>query len=184
MRDLAIGILLVIVLAIFIQPIVEVSNSGREKIVLDAAITNSSRSAKKNAVTFMFMQELEAIINKQMFVDEFEKAYCATLDLTRVSPAPGAVIPETTNPVILEYSSNTGRYNNIVVSLDFEDGTDYWDFTGTHSASYLHEVTNVTITYETDYVFQNGLMQFMNNADGSSDYTITRTQTINVKMIN
>jgi len=185
MKDIAVGILVVIVLAIFIQPIVEISNSGREKIIIDAAVLNSCRSAKNNALTFRLMQELEAVVNRDAFASEFNRAFAPTLELTLVSPTPGpdgslpGLLP---NPVVLEYQCNAGNFNNITVTLDFENTNEVANVSGNYR--YLHEVTNVTITYTTDYMFRSGLLQFLNDIPVGNGYALARTQTINVKMIN
>jgi hypothetical protein len=111
MRNLAIGILAIILVSIAVEPLVEMGIVFREKVVLSTAISNACRAAKDRSLEYELLRGLDAKINEERFKEYFSDAFESALNVSEQSREDNA----------LTFTSNDGRYNDFTVSLDFSD---------------------------------------------------------------
>jgi len=148
MKNMAIGIFVVILVMSFMQPLLEVSNLLKEKVTLGAAILNSCRAARNNAIASVDyygsewnMGDMNAYIDEEEFRRFFAEAFAETLHLDDSVDA-------TVNPMIFRANE---RWNEITVWvwLDYEDSGDFEN----------RGITRATVEVETPYLFQTSLLQ-------------------------
>jgi hypothetical protein len=111
MRNLAIGILAIILVSIAVEPLVEMGVVFREKVVLSTAISNACRAAKDRSLEYELLRGLDAKINEERFKEYFSDAFESALNVSEQSRDDNT----------LTFTSNDGRYNDFTVSLDFSD---------------------------------------------------------------
>lgn len=154
MRNMAIGILIVIMLSIFIEPLTEVVNVCREKIVLGTAISNASRAAKNRSLVFEDMRNLDAKIDKDRFVDLFSESFEDALQVTRTRREGNT----------LKFTSDNGKYNEFTVTLDFEETTDYYS---------ERTITKVTVNAQSAYKFKTKFLKIANDEGEDVGFMLT-----------
>ena len=171
MKNMVIGILVALLASAFIQPLIEVSNVLKEKVALGAAILNSCRAARNNALASVNyydsdrnMGDLNAYIDIVEFRRFFAEAFSETLGV--------GVIDSTVNPMRFGASA---RWDEITVdiSLDYEDSGDFEN----------RGVSGAVVAAETRYLFRTGLLQRAASASGAS-HSIHETRTFSVQIIN
>ena len=160
-----------ILAAAFIQPLIEVSNVLKEKVTLGAAIMNSCRAARNNALTSVNyyssdrnMGDLNAFIDEGEFRRFFAEAFSETLGV--------GIIDSAANPMEFGASERWGAIT-VDVRLDYDESGDF-ENRGRSTA---------TVEVETPYVFRTSLLQ---KASASSEvaYNITETRVFSVQIIN
>ncbi|MCL2048459.1 MAG: hypothetical protein FWG87_07000 [Defluviitaleaceae bacterium] len=166
MRSIAVAILVIVLLVAILQPLIETSNVLKEKVTLGAAILNSCRAARSNALNDEDMRDLNAYINETMFKQYFAEAFCETLELDLISPIGAGD---------LVFSSPSGRWGVITVSLQLDSPSDLY-FSG-------REVIKADISLSTPYVFR---MSLLRETAGllPSAFMITETRGFEVQIIN
>ena len=171
MKNMFIGVFVVILAAAFIQPLIEVSNALKEKVTLGAAILNSCRAARNNALVSVSyydsdrnMGDLNAYISEAEFRRFFAEAFSETLGVGVIDP--GA------DPMRFEANN---RWNAITVEVQLEyDGSGDFENRGK---------SIVTVAAVTPYVFRTSLLQEASDASRVV-YNITETRVFTVQVIN
>ena len=99
-------ILITLLLTAAIQPVGELANILKEKVVLNAALLNSCRAARNNAVSIWHMMNLEAYINQADFIQLYSDAFSESLDLDHDYNR------STNTDNRVKFTSNNGRFND------------------------------------------------------------------------
>lgn len=146
MRSIAWGFLAVILLLILIMPLVDLANVMREKIMLGSALTNASRAAENLSLQYDDHRNLDAVLNEIEFVRHFAESLEKALDLTTIH-ASGMTV---------KFRSNSGLFNDITVTLDFN----------TRTGADNRMITEVRMQARTDYKFKTKLLQAAEQATG------------------
>ena len=165
MKGVAKAILIVLLIWAFTQPLIEMSIALTDKVQLGAAMLNSCRSARANALTNSQMRDLNAAIDLESFSEYFAEAFCETLNLTENS-LPGTA---------MVFTSLDGRWETITVRLDLYTFTD--DYLGDR------EAIQAEISLTTQYIFRTPLLREM-AAIFPAAYNITETRRFDVQMTN
>lgn len=154
MRNVALGLLAVILLSIMIEPIVEVLNVCREKVILGSALTNSSRAAKDRSIIYESHRDLDAQIDEDQFVDYFSTAFENAMHVTRT----------TRNDNTLKFTSDDGKYNSFTVTLEFIERTN----------GYTEQVvTEVVVKAESEYKFKTKYLRIAEDMGSDVDYKLS-----------
>ncbi|MGZ9584922.1 hypothetical protein [Paenibacillus marinisediminis] len=153
MRNIALGLLLVILLSIFIEPLVEFLNVYRERIVLGSALSNAARAAKNRSLVYESQRQLDAKVDEDRFVDLFSESFEDAMQLTR----------KKRDGHILSFTSIDGKYNDFTVTLDFEETTDY---------SSERTISKVTIRAESEYKFKTKYLKIADAAGKDVGYKL------------
>ncbi len=156
MRQVAYIVLGVVFLANLIQPMTEMAETCRQKIVISAALNNSFRAARDRSLTEESLQDLAAEVDVDLFYQYFAEAFCDSLDLQVINKGIG-------ESGYIEFESGDDSYNTIRVEIDIEDGSyEYED----------RDTTRVNLHLETDYKFKIGALQLLNDANKYNSYTL------------
>lgn len=150
MRNMAIGILVVILAMVLLQPIGEFMNMTREKIQIGSALTNAARSAKDRSLEYDFQINLDAQVNESKFTRFFGESFEDAMDFTWTNKG--------LDTTLLKFTSNDGRYNEFTVELEYEEKVD---------ESTEQIISIVHMTAETDYKFKTKYLKLAEEA--SSD---------------
>lgn len=161
MKNIAIGILLIILMSIIIEPMVETANILREKILLGSALSTSFRAAKDRSfivsdgsgeALYDSRRELDAIVDKNLFIQHFSEAFEDAMDL-ELSSAYG-------NELV--FVCKKGKYNDFTVTIEITEDMDIT--TG-------QIVSEVIVTAESKYSFKT---KYLKIAESSltSDYML------------
>jgi hypothetical protein len=166
MRSVAVSLLVILLLIAFLQPLIEMSNVLKEKVTLSAAILNSCRAARNNALVDEEMRDLNAQISEELFKQYFAEAFCETLELNMISPSgsPGDMV----------FSSSSGRWNNISVSLSFSQ----------HTFSSGREGTRMELELSTPYVFRMSILRELAGLLPDNNFEIIEVRSFDVQIIN
>lgn len=146
MRQMAYTVLTIILLASFLQPLTEVVEACRKRVVISSALHNSFRAARDRSLTEESIRELDAEVDVGLFYDYFSEAFCDSLDLSEAMRSEG-------NMGYIEFASDNALFNDIKVEIDIEDDA-YED----------REATYVSLHTETNYKFYIGIMKQLNDA--------------------
>ena len=143
MRNVAIGLLLLVLGSVIVQPLIEIVNLGREKLILSTAIITSARSAKDRSLEYKFQRDLDAVVNEKLFADYFADAFLKSMNLSLMNPIG-------TNKY--RFKPQDDKFNDIIVTLDFvKEGDGISD----------QFVTTVKMRAETEYKFKTKAMQLV-----------------------
>ena len=175
----AVLMLAAILITAAIQPVAELANILKEKVVLNAALMNSGRAANSNALNIWYMMNLEAYVDEDDYIQLFSDAFSESLDLSHDfdgSSSPGGQV---------RFTSNSGRFHPITVEFDLLNTT----YNGLSDSdlgvtdSHDRPVTLVTVTMETPYLFRTFWLRQANGVLNDS-YTLTETRKFLVQVIN
>lgn len=166
MRQLAYTVLGIILLASLIQPLTEMAEACRKKVMISSALNNAFRAARDRSLTEESIQSLDAEIDVELFYDYFSEAFCDSLDLMESSRTESAYGS-------LSFEDYNEHFNEITIEIDLDEYEDY------ESGK---EVTEVTLHAETDYKFDIGYLKLLNESTAEK-YTLTfdRTYILTVK---
>ncbi|MCM3042822.1 hypothetical protein M3201_24495 [Paenibacillus motobuensis] len=143
MRNVAIGLLLIVLGSVIVQPLIEIVNLGREKIILSTAVITSARSAKDRSLEYKSQRDLNAVVNEKLFAEYFSDAFMKSMNLSSVNA-------DDINKY--RFKPQDDKYNDIIVTLDFvEEGDGVSD----------QFVTTVKMRTETEYKFKTKAMQLV-----------------------
>ncbi|WP_055109388.1 hypothetical protein [Paenibacillus ihumii] len=166
MRNIAIAMLLLLLLSVFLEPMVELLNLGKEKIVLGTALGNAARSAKDRSLIYESHRDLDAKVNEEKFVSYFAVAFSDALKLTWTNQG--------TSSRELTFTSTDGKYNDFTVTVDFVEK--------------IHEETGQIYTKaqlkaQSEYKFQTKYLRLAENARQDVAYQLEseRELTLSVK---
>ena len=176
MKNMVVGILVVFLVAAFTQPLIEFSNILKDKVMLNAAIRNSCRAARNNALASTDysdssgpnMGDMNACIKENDFRRFFAEAFSATLGIE--------VVDSKVNPMKFK----AGKYWNEItvrIDLEYDDISDYdFNFSGRGASM-------VTVELKTPYLFWTKLLK---SAVKASDkvYSINETTVFLVQIMN
>ncbi|MCJ8011823.1 hypothetical protein MUG84_08715 [Paenibacillus sp. KQZ6P-2] len=153
MRNIALGLLMVILLSILVEPMVEIANVTREKIVLGAALSNALRASKDRSLRYDNMRSLDAIIDRERFKDYFAEAWSSAIKATLASRTGDTMV----------FAPDNGKANEYIVTLDFAERTDA--VTG-------QVVAEVKVKAETVYKFKTKYLKWAERAGNDVDYRL------------
>lgn len=143
MRQLAIVVLSIILLASFIQPLTEVAEACRQKLLINAALNNSFRAARDRSLTEESIQDLDAKMDTGLFYGYFSEAFCDSLDLSERSKSVG-------KSGYIEFDSSADKFNAIRVEIHIYDDS-YED----------RDAEEVELHAETAYKFKIGCLKLI-----------------------
>lgn len=151
MRELAYIVLGIVFLANLIQPLTEIAEACRQQVMISAAINNSFRAARDRSLTEESIQDLNAQMDEDLFLEYFVAAFEDSLDVSATQQLTSHI----------EFESWEDLYNIIEVDIDMyqteEDGK---------------EVTEVEIHAETVYKFKFGWLSALQETTDYSDYVL------------
>ncbi|MBY3622586.1 hypothetical protein HGO21_23990 [Acinetobacter sp. CUI P1] len=153
MKNIAIGILLIILVSIVVEPLVEMGVVFREKVVLSTAISNACRAAKDRSLEYELLRGLDAKINEERFKEYFSDAFESALNVSE----------QTDDGNTLTFTSNDGRYNDFTVSLDFSN------MENTQTSQWISEVN---VKAQATYKFKTRYLKLAEEADKDVDYQL------------
>lgn len=160
MRNVAIGLLILILGSVIVQPLIEIVNLGREKIILSSAIITSARSAKDRSLEYKFQRDLNAVVNEKLFAEYFADAFLKSMNLSLMSL-------DGVNEY--RFKPQNDKYNDIIVTLDFaETGDGISD----------QYVTVVKMKAETEYKFKTKAMQLVEKMGINKKNTLVEERTL------
>ncbi|GGG02805.1 hypothetical protein [Paenibacillus aceti] len=160
MRNVAIGLLILILGSVIVQPLIEIVNLGREKIILSSAIITSARSAKDRSLEYKFQRDLNAVVNEKLFAEYFADAFLKSMNLSLMSL-------DGVNEY--RFKPQNDKYNDIIVTLDFaEPGDGISD----------QYVTVVKMKAETEYKFKTKAMQLVEKMGINKKNTLVEERTL------
>ncbi|MDQ2085698.1 hypothetical protein RBH29_04520 [Herbivorax sp. ANBcel31] len=157
MKNIAIGILIIILTSIIIEPMVETVNILRERVILTSALTNSFRAAKDRSIEEDSRRDLHASVDEELFIEYFCEAFEDAMNLS-LSSIHG-------NEIIFVCENENYNDFNITVKIDeYED-----DITG-------QIVSEVNLKAASIYNFKTKYLNLAENSL-SSDYMLTGERT-------
>ena len=155
MKNMMVGILIVMLMAALAQPLIEFSIVINESVALDAAVLNSCRAARNNALASadyygsgQILGDLNACIEEDEFRRYFAEAFSETLGV--------GIVDSSANP--MRFGENE-RWNNITIWVDFEYDDGGFDGRG---------VSRATIEAETPYKFRTSLLRSASTLSGGT----------------
>lgn len=167
MRNIAIGVLVVILASIFTQPLVELLNLGRENIVLGSALSNSARSARDRSLEYAAMRDLDAQVNEEKFAEYFSNAFEAAMNVTWTNRGE--------DDTLLRFRSNDDQFNEIEVRLAFEEELD---------PEREQIITTVTMEAASDYKFKTNYLKLAKDAGEGVDYQLKEERILVLSVTN
>ena len=144
----------VVFFANFMEPLLEVIECSREKIMISRAINNAFRAARDRSLTETSIRDLNAEVDKEKFVDYFAETFASNLDLDISSK----------NEEYIIFNCNDGRFNNFRIDLDIYNDSIY-----SAADAYDKEATRIDIALETEYLFKTKLLKQIQE---TTDYAI------------
>ncbi|WP_339172570.1 hypothetical protein NSQ55_08335 [Paenibacillus sp. FSL H7-0943] len=153
MKNIAVGVLLIILVSIVVEPLVEMSIVFREKVVLSTAISNACRAAKDRSLEYELLRGLDAVINEERFKEYFSDAFESALNVSE----------QTDDGNVLTFTSNDDRYNDFTVSLDFSN---------MENAQTSQRVSEVNVKAQATYKFKTRYLKLAEEADKEVDYQL------------
>lgn len=162
MKNIAIGILLVILMSIIIEPMVETANVLREKILLGSALSTSFRVAKDRSFTvsdesgqaqYDSRRELDAIVDKNLFIKHFSEAFEDAMNLELFSAYGDELV----------FVCKNDKYNDFIVTIEITENTDVMSG---------QIVSEVMVTAESEYNFKTRYLKLAESTL-SSNYMLT-----------
>lgn len=156
MRQIAYTVLGVILIASFLQPLTEMVEACRKKVVISAALHNSFRAARDRSLTEESIRALDAEVDTELFFDYFSEAFCDSLNFSEARRSEGT-------SGYIEFESYNEMFNDIKVEIDIDDSSDWYED---------KEVTRVTLHTETDYKFNIGSLKLLNDLSKYSNYKL------------
>ena len=175
-------VLIAVLLTAAIQPLGELANILKEKVVLNAALMNSGRAAHNNALNIWHMMNLEARVNENDFIELFSEAFSRSLNLSHNFIRSANV----NNTVVFTSNDEDERFNPITVEFSFEHNIRYSDIDDIDFGDTVYHdrpVTVVTVRMETPYLFRTFLLRQANGVS-NDDYLITETRKFLLQVIN
>lgn len=153
MRGVAYMVLAIVFFANFMEPLVEVVECSREKIMISTALNNAFRAAKDRSLTDSSIRDLNAEVDKERFVEYFAETFADNLDLT----------VESKSENYINFTCHDDRFNGFRIDLNIHsdtiDSADARD----------KEATRVDIQLKTKYLFKTKLLKQIQE---TTDYTI------------
>jgi len=172
MKNLIIWIFVSILVIALLQPLIESFNVFTEKITISAAMLNSARAARNNAVLYDELSELNSRIDYEDFMKEFARAFGHTLDIGIIG-----VIGDT-----IEFAGND-RWGPISITMTFE----YYEIVSANPEFGAHlegrYMSRVTMKLEMPYIFKTGLLRTLFTED-PSDFIVTDTRMFLIQVVN
>ncbi|MEK3946833.1 MULTISPECIES: hypothetical protein [unclassified Paenibacillus] len=153
MKNIAVGVLLIILVSIVVEPLVETGIVFREKVVLSTAISNACRAAKDRSLEYELLRGLDAVINEERFKEYFSDAFESALNVSE----------QTDDGNVLTFTSNDDRYNDFTVSLDFSN---------MENAQTSQRVSEVNVKAQATYKFKTRYLKLAEEADKEVDYQL------------
>lgn len=152
MRGVVYLVLAMVFLANFFEPLLEVIECSREKIMISAALNNAFRAARDRSLTEESLKELNAQIDETLFVEYFAETFADNLELSISSQ-------DDTSAVF--YGDD--RFNSFNINFQIYDDS-FND----------KDMTRVDIQLQTKYKFKTKIMQVV---EGSTKYSIEMDET-------
>ena len=151
------------ILTILVQPMVEVANVMRQKIVLGSALSNACLAAKDRSLDMRNDEcEMRKLIQK-IFKDYFSEAFEAAMNVTR--------IPSSGNTMV--FKSNNGNYNTFCITLDIATKVD---------TSTGNSITEINVKAETPYKYKTKYLQMAADASSLAIYNLKSERMLLLKV--
>lgn len=142
MKGFAKGILAIILVSLLLQPLIEVINVMREKIIISSALWNACNASSKTSMIYENQRDRDVVIDeilyKQYFTDAFENA----MDVDLVSTTDNTLI----------FSPNNNSFNDFIVYIYFDTNTELG-----------LSITEVTAKAESLYKYKTKYLQTAND---------------------
>lgn len=164
MKNIAIGLLMVVLLSVLVEPLVEIANVMREKIIFGTALSNACRAAKDRSLNYEKLRDRDAEIDLDSFEDYFTEAFEDAMNTTITSKTDST----------MTFASNDGKYNTFTINLDVFTTTD--SITG-------QSYTTVNVKGESHYKFKTKYLKMAENSSGS-DYIMKSERMLLLKIRN
>lgn len=155
---------MVILLSVLVEPMVEIANVMREKVLLGTALSNSCRAAKDRSLNYEKLRDRDAEVDEDLFIQYFSEAFEDAMNATRQS----------VNGNILTFESNDDKYNAFTVTLDFISSTDPVSD---------QSITTVNVKAESHYKFKTKYLKMAESSSGS-EYTLTSERMLLMRVRN
>lgn len=162
---MAIGILLVILASILIEPLAELVNVFRERLVVSTAVNNAVRAAKDRSLEYELLRGLDAEIDESRFKAYFETAFEDAMHMTRTDSDAGAMV----------FTSDDGKYNDFRVALAFDVKEDLGSG---------QRVTEVDVKVESDYKFKTKYLKLAEDANKDTGFQLIAQRSFVVSVKN
>lgn len=153
MRSFAYTILFVILLAILIEPMVEMAIILEEKVVLGSAISSSCLAAKSESLMYEHMIEMDAVIDQVEFISQFSNNFSKIMDATCVSATASRMV----------FKDNDVTNKNYTIDVDILQRVEPLT---------QKIVTDLEIHVETNYVYKTKYLKEADSSVGGLDYRI------------
>ncbi|MGF7046945.1 hypothetical protein J2T13_001447 [Paenibacillus sp. DS2015] len=172
MRNIALGLLVVVLLSIIIEPLVEVLNVCREKIILGSALTNASRAAKDQSIIYESHRDLDAKIDEDRFVDYFAEAFESAIQVELTSRIDNT----------LKFNSTDGKYNSFTVTLEFKE--EFIESERDDGSKVEQIISEVKVKAESTYKFKTKYLRIAESVGGDVDYQLTGERILKLSVKN
>lgn len=164
MKGMACAILAIIVFGAFSEPLLEVVEAGREKILINSAIHTAYRVARDDSIKDASIADLEAEIDEGIFVENYVNALEVALNARKKSIVGDKITLE-------PYDKQ--RFNDFVVELNI--------ITGSEDDK---AVTEVEVEVAMQYKFKTKHLKRMASSDGSISFDIKSEQNYKITVVN
>ena len=176
MRSTAVGILIVFLSVVFLQPMLETANVLKDKVALGAAILNSCRAASSRALTDEDRRDLDAVTDKAKFAEYFAEAFSDTFNTALEG------MPSVSGDTVSMRFSACERWDRIDILLEFQDKASIDSSGMGYDLGYNEAILDISLT--TPYVFRTHLLQQVMNALPANIFIITENRRFVVRVIN
>lgn len=153
MRQLAVVVLAIVLFSSFVQPLTEVAEACRQKVLINTALNNSFRAARDRSLTEASIRDLDAEMDIDIFYEYLSEAFCDSLDLVETARNVGS-------SGSIEFESTDDKFNKIRLEIDISEDS-YED----------REAEEVEIHAETPYKFKIGALKLIQKY-AESDYVM------------
>ncbi len=155
MRQIAYIVLACVLLANLIQPLTEMVEVCRKKVIISSALNNSFRAARDRSLEEHGIQNLNAKVDVDLFYEYFTDAFCDSLNLYDTS----RLVSENG---YIEFESIDDTFNTMHIDVEVDTSYDYQD----------RETTRVNLELETEYKFSIGVLKLLNETSNASEYIL------------
>lgn len=168
MKNIAIGILVVLVASILLEPLAEVVNVAREKVILNSALYNACRAAEDQSREYTLMRDLDSKVDEERFREYFAEAFESALNVELESSSSG--------DTLIFRPNNPDQYSDFEVNLNFDQKE---DDQGTGRI-----ITAVTVTAKSTYKFKTKYLKLVSDAGKDVEYELVSEQNYTMSVTN
>lgn len=152
MRGIAYLVLAMVFLANFFEPLLEIMECTREKVVISAALNNAFRAARDRSLTEESLREQDAQVDESIFVEYFAETFADDLELN---------ISKLDDTSAVFYGND--RFNSFEINFQIYDDS-FND----------KEMTRIDVQLQTKYMFKTKIMKVI---EDSTQYSLEMNET-------